>query len=186
MTFRSSWSAERREGHAGRQRRPSGPGDPVRPQSAGPPGGGSAPVRVPTGATHPPRTPAPAEEAWAPRRGRAPPSPRPGDSRRRSGPTGSPGRDQRSLIRAGPHRRVAAASPWLRPRGTTYRASRSRWSAVCGSRPEVARGNRLRRASWATSARHLRPSPGNPGSEGGRESRRARCGGGASGAHAQN
>lgn len=103
------------------------------------------------------------------------PLPDPGTPGGGAGQQEVPGRQKRSLGRFGSHHLGAAASPWLRPRGTSSGATRSTTSAVCRSRPEVARGSRLRRASRAASARHLRPSLGNYGSESGRQAGRSRA-----------
>lgn len=133
-------------------------------------------VRVPTGATRAPGKCGPAGEA-ADEPGRPSPAPSQARDPREAGRARRGLRGERNSPRgrAEPYRRGAAASPWLRPPLTSSGASRSPTSAVCGSRPEVARRCRLRPASRPASARHLRPSLGNPGSEGRRRAGRSRA-----------
>lgn len=182
MTFRSSWSGRRRKGHAERQRGPpksGGPGFPARIRGAGVPRGGPRSSRPCTGPDSGQKRSGNAGIRGRGRRRTREAEPRPPQARgpRKAGRVNKGFRGERNgpRARAGPHHRAAAASPWLRPRGTSSTATRSPTRAVCGSRPEVARGSLLRLASRAASARHLRPSPGNPGSEGTRREGRSRA-----------
>lgn len=162
MTFRSSWSAGRRKR---RQWEQPEPGD-----RAGVLWGGRAAAR--RRCTGPEWGQARALECGTHGGGRGRSGEAaarfvsdPGTRRGTAGRRGPAGRTQRPPLRFGPHRLAAAASPWLQPLGTSSGASRSPTSTGRRSRPEVARREPFTTTSRAASARHLRPSLGNPGSE---------------------
>lgn len=182
MTFRSSWSGGRRKGHAGRQRGPpksGGPGVPAPVRRAGVPRVGLRRGRPCTG---PDRGHTRAGDAGTRGRGRrrtreAEPRPLLGPETPEggAGQEGIPGREKRSPSPGWASPSGGRGISMAPAAGNVLGASRSPTSPVYGSRPEVARGSRLRLASRAASALHLRPSPGNRGSEGRRRAGRSRA-----------